>query len=223
MPPDDAGAVGEPGRTGVRRGGEQQRGGVHRAGREHHRGGADDPELAAFLHLDALDAASVGRREEAQRLRARAQGDVGITQRRVERGGLRIELASRRIGIGVPRRRAAGEPAVEIDRQRQREGREPLPAQPLAHGGDGGLVRHRGMGIRRRAGWLGRVLPGRPAHVEQRLGSGIPGLQGRVGQRPCRRHAVGVLHGIEVALAVADQHGAVELRVCRRRRSSCRG
>src|ERR1700730_10964927 len=60
---------------------------------------------------------------------------------------------------------------------------------------------------------FGRVLASHSAHLKQLFGAAVPRLKHFIPKRPRGRDAIPVFERREVPFSVADQHGAVELRV----------
>src|SRR6266851_5935900 len=67
------------------------------------------------------------------------------------------------------------------------------------------------VGIRGRR--LGRVAAAFPVYMIKPLGLGVLGGEVLIGERPGRRHPVGMLHDYKIALAQPQQHRAVHLGV----------
>ncbi len=84
---------------------------------------------------------------------------------------------------------------------------------PLADAGDRRLIRNRAVGIRPGVARLGAVEAERAAHPIERLRARVPGLQLFVPERPARRRPFAIGDGREILGAIADQHGAIELRI----------
>ncbi|ACP27040.1 needs to be deleted [Sinorhizobium fredii NGR234] len=210
---DLVGAVGETGRVALVGRAQEQHGRLHGAGRE-------DDELRRDAMLDpVLDIMHGGDRlairgcRQPGDARAGLQPHIRIFECSGQRGRFRIHLAVETVRMCIPGRLALGEPAVDIDAERQRIGVHTDRCQALANLGDRRLIRHRPVRIVVRMRWFGRVLAQPPTHLIEFLRLGVPRLELLVGKRPGGRDAFEVAHLLEVLAAVAGEHRAVEFRV----------
>ena len=207
VPPDLVRAVGEPPRVRLGARGQQQRRRVHRARRQHHRRGR---QPSPVRQPQGGDAVAVGFQRSDSR--AGQQRDIRMPQRLRDAHGFRVHLGAGRVRKGVPWRLGTFQPAVEIHPQRQVRGVQPDPAQTRAQVRDLGLVGHRRVREGGRARRVGRIIPC-PAHLEHRLGAGIPGFIVLVAHRPAGGGPAHVADRAEILGPVSDQHRAVELGI----------
>ena len=218
MPPDHAGAVGDAslGRA------QQQSRGIDRAGGEHDELGGGD---AAFRRRPDI------RRLRPARRRATSAGARRARRFAASRSRCASALARPQVSASILPLRASGKASQGVaarfsqaststpsgsDSGVQADARHALPRR-----GDRRFVRHGRERIGRGMPRLGRILAQRAAHLVERLGARIPGLQLVVVERPARRRSLGVSDGAEILRAIAEQHGAIELASCRRRNNSC--
>ena len=102
---------------------------------------------------------------------------------------------------------------VELDAERKVEGVQPLAAEHVAELLDAGFVDDWRVGVGSAGPGLGRVFAALAVDVIEGLGLGVERLELIVTDGPGRRKAVFVLEFAEVALAQAEQGGAVDFRV----------
>jgi hypothetical protein len=81
--------------------------------------------LLALLAVDDRRDAVLRIRLQPDDIRAGLQLDVRVLERGREAAAFGIHLARQRVGIGVERRPGAGQPAVDIDAERQAGGMQP--------------------------------------------------------------------------------------------------
>ena len=157
-------------------------------------------------------------------------GHVGVCHQGHVRvlGDHRIDAHHLRVGLAVKRTREAVEVAVayadaggcglavffvEQDAQRQVEGFEPDAAQMVRQLSNLRLVADWWMRIRAAGPGFERILAALPMHLKQRFGLRVIRLEHVIAERPCRRHAAGMLHLAKVAFAQPEQGRAVNLRI----------
>ncbi len=127
--------------------------------------------------------------------------------------GLGVHQAREAIARRAADARAGGRfRLVEQDARRRVERMEPDLGQVVEELLDAGLVRDRGMGIRRRRRRLGGILTPGAVHLVELLGLRVVRLEVAVVDGPGRRDPVVVLELAEVALPEPVQGGSVELR-----------
>ena len=93
------------------------------------------------------------------------------------------------------------------------EGFEPDAAQMVRQLSNLRLVADWWMRIRAAGPGFERILAALPMHLKQRFGLRVIRLEHVVAERPCRRHAAGMLHLAKVAFAQPEQGRAVNLRI----------
>ena len=116
---DLVGAVRQPARMSLIGAGQQQDRRIDRAGGQHDHAGAKPARLALAFIFHLGDPSAVRCRDQPADLGAGDEADIGVGERVGERPGLGIELARIDIGKGIPGRGGAGDPALDIDGQRQ--------------------------------------------------------------------------------------------------------
>ena len=238
--PDLVRAVGQAVRVLVVGAGQQQLGGVRRAGRDDDHRAGEPLLLAVDLGDDRCHASARTRRSPAV-VPAALRSSVTLSCRSAGRTAITSasDLACTRHGKpvagGAPDARAEGRLGlVEHDAARRVERVQPDPGQVVEQPLDPRLVRHRRERVRRRSRWLGRVLAADAVHLVELLGLRVVRLEHVVADRPGGRDPAVVLQLAEVLLAQPVQRGAVELgraadevvdlrleRRCRSRRTRC--
>ncbi|WIG57181.1 MAG: hypothetical protein OJF61_002969 [Rhodanobacteraceae bacterium] len=200
---------------------QQQRGRQRAAGDHHDVGGIGFLRAIAF-HLHGCDHSTGGIGVEARRVRAGQQRHVRMGgQRRLDADDFRIGLAVGRTRIAVEgaaadawtRTRHRAVLLVKQDAERHVERMQPLARERVRQLLHPRLVCDRRKRIRRAAARFGRVFAGRAVHVEKLFGFVVVGREHVVLQWPLGRDAIGVADFLEVALAQAEQRGAVHLGI----------